>query len=316
MKRIILDVDTGIDDAMAILLAINSPELEIEAITTVSGNVHVNKTSVNTLKVLEIAGVNNIPVARGMSKPILRELKTAEYVHGRDGLADLNLPMPRLKLYPKHGVDVIIECAKEAQGDITLVTTGPLTNVAMAILKEPEIVDWVKEMVVMGGAYGLTPYGYGNASPVAEFNIWCDPEAAKIVFESEIPITAVGLDVTMDPSAALTLDHLKELSSSNKPIPRFVAKLGYFYTERLKETRVYLHDPLTVAVAIDKSIVSTSKLPVAVEICGELTVGQTIIDRRKYLSTLDNRRWSIVDICSKVDGTKFLKMFMERIAGP
>ena len=307
-KRVILDMDPGIDDALAILLAVKSPELKVEAITTVSGNVHVDKASLNVLKILELAKVRNVPVAKGMQRPLIRELETAEHIHGEDGLGNTKLPVPKLLLHPKHAVDLLIEKISSAPKEITLVTTGPLTNVAMAILKEPKIVHQIKEVILMGGAFALTPYGYGNVTPVAEFNIWCDPEAAKIVFHSGLPIVAVGLDVTADPSACLREDHLKKLSSAKTAISKFIVQASRFYLMRTQRDLMELHDPIAVAVAIDKSLVATRRFFVDVETKGEITRGQTIVDRRPQSTIKGN-----IEVCYGIDGSRFLSLFMERL---
>lgn len=307
-KKVILDMDPGIDDALAILLAVRSPELKVEAITTVSGNVHVDKASLNALKILELAEVKDICVARGMDRPLIRELETAEYIHGEDGLGNIDLPAPKLSLHPKHAVDLLIERASSAPGEITLVTTGPLTNVAMAVLKEPKIVGWIREVILMGGAFAVTPYGYGNVTPAAEFNIWCDPEAARIVFHSGLPIVAVGLDVTNNPSACLRKDHLKELSSAGTAISKFITQVFRFYLTRTQRGRMELHDPVAVAVAIDKSLVATKRLFVDVETRGEVTRGQTIADRRPWSKMRTN-----ANVCCKIDGERFLSLFMDRL---
>ena len=309
-KKVILDMDPGIDDALAILLAVKSPELEVEAITTVSGNVHVNKASLNALRILELAKVKNIPVAKGMERPLIRELETAEHVHGEDGLGNTNLPIPKLALYPKHAVDLLIEKVSSAPKEITLITTGPLTNVAMAILKEPKIVGQIKEVILMGGAYAITPYGYGNVTPVAEFNVWCDPEAAKIVFQSGLPIVAVGLDVTTNPSACLREKYLKKISSAGTELSKFIVQVCRFYLTRTQCDRMELHDPVAVAVAIDKSLVATRRFFVDVETKGEITRGQTVADRRPWSKIEAN-----MEVCCGIDGDRFLSLFMERLLG-
>ena len=307
-KKVILDMDPGIDDALAILLAVKSPELKVEAITTVSGNVHVDKASLNALKILELAKVEDIPVARGMERPLIRELETAEHIHGENGLGNTNLPIRKLALHPKHAVDLLIEKITSAPKEITLITTGPLTNVAMAILKEPKIVGRIKEVVLMGGAYAITPYGYGNVTSVAEFNVWCDPEAAKIVFRSGLPIVAVGLDITTDPSTCLREEHLKKFSCAGTAISKFIVQASRFYLTRTQRDRMELHDPVAVAVAIDKTLVTTKKFFVDVETKGEITRGQTIADRRPWSKMETN-----IEVCYRIDGKRFLSLFMERL---
>jgi len=305
-----MDVDVGVDDALGIMLAVRSPELDLRAITAVSGNVHVDKTSVNALKVLEALGVTGIPVAKGASKPLLRDLEVAEDFHGKDGLGDSNLPSPKLQLDRRHAVDLLLEETAANPKHITVVATGPLTNIATALLREPHFADDVQELIMMGGAYGLTPYGYGNMNPVAEFNIYVDPEAAHIVFKSGIPITAVGLDVTTDPKATLTKELHKRIELSETGLSRTVALI----TRRLM-TRygfMHLHDPIALAAAVDRTLVTTKRYHVEVETASNLTRGQTVADRRDWLPESYKQRPN-VNVCTSVDGGRFLNMFMKRV---
>lgn len=225
-KPIIMDVDVGVDDALAMMLALRSPELDLRAITTVSGNVHVDKTSVNALKVLEAMGVSRIPVAKGAAKPLLRDLEVAEDFHGKDGLGDSNIALPKLQVDKRHAVDLLTEETAARPKQIAVVATGPLTNIATVILREPRFAENVRELVIMGGAYGVTVYGYGNANPAAEFNIYADPEAASIVFKSGIPLTAVGLDITTDPTTMLTKELYRRIKQAGTPLAKFVCLIA------------------------------------------------------------------------------------------
>jgi inosine-uridine nucleoside N-ribohydrolase len=311
-KEIVLDVDAGVDDALAILLAVRSPELRIRAITTVSGNVHVDKTSINVLKVLEAIGVSEIPVAKGMAKPLLRHLEVAEDFHGKDGLGDSDLPPPKLQLDKRHAVDLLLEETSAQPGKITVVATCPLTNIATALLREPRFAENVRELVIMGGAYGLTAYGYGNANAVAEFNIYVDPEAASIVFRSGIPLTCVGLDVTTDPKATLTMDLHRRIDRSKTDSAKIAAR-----TTRQLITRYglfHLHDPMAVAEVVDPSLFTTKKYHVDIETVSNLTRGQTVVDRRDWLPQ-SQKRPPNSSVCTGIDGERFLKMFMQRVSG-
>jgi purine nucleosidase len=311
-KEIVLDVDAGVDDALAILLAVRSPELRIRAITTVSGNVHVDKTSINVLKVLEAIGVSEIPVAKGMAKPLLRHLEVAEDFHGKDGLGDSDLPPPKLQLDKRHAVDLLLEETSAQPGKITVVATCPLTNIATALLREPRFAENVRELVIMGGAYGLTAYGYGNANAVAEFNIYVDPEAASIVFRSGIPLTCVGLDVTTDPKATLTMDLHRRIDRSKTDSAKIAAR-----TTRQLITRYglfHLHDPMAVAEVVDPSLFTTKKYHVDIETVSNLTRGQTVVDRRDWLPQ-SQKRPPNASVCTGIDGERFLKMFMQRVSG-
>ena len=305
-------MDAGVDDALAILLAVRSPELRIRAITTVSGNVHVDKTSINVLKVLEAIGVSEIPVAKGMAKPLLRHLEVAEDFHGKDGLGDSDLPPPKLQLDKRHAVDLLLEETSAQPGKITVVATCPLTNIATALLREPRFAENVRELVIMGGAYGLTAYGYGNANAVAEFNIYVDPEAASIVFRSGIPLTCVGLDVTTDPKATLTMDLHRRIDRSKTDSAKIAAR-----TTRQLITRYglfHLHDPMAVAEVVDSSLFTTKKYHVDIETVSNLTRGQTVVDRRDWLPQ-SQKRPPNASVCTGIDGERFLKMFMQRVSG-
>ncbi|MEM2896369.1 MAG: nucleoside hydrolase [Candidatus Bathyarchaeia archaeon] len=309
-KKVILDVDPGIDDALAILLAYRSPELEILGITTVSGNVHVSKGAINALRTLEAIKAKDTPVYIGQDKPLLRKLETAEWVHGSDGLGDANIPMPSRKPN-RGGVKFIIETIMNSKpNEITLIATGPLTNIAVAIILEPDLVKRVKELVIMGGAYGLTPYGTGNVTQVSEFNAYTDPEAAKIVFESGIPLTAVGLDVTIDPQAILTKDKYEQLASLSSDTARFATSILKNFMNRFGIFQ--LHDPMAVIMSIDKGFFKISKYHVVVITSDDITRGQTITDRREWLPE-EFKKPPNANIAHWVDGPRLLKFFLERI---
>ena len=305
-RDILIDCDAGIDDALAIMLALGSKEVRIRAITTVAGNVEVEKTSENALKVLEAFSVSDVPVARGHARPLRRELYTAAYVHGSDGLGDSSLPRPRLRLDGRHAVDVIIDEAEN--GDLHLVCTGPLTNLASALAKAPYLTERLLDVTVMGGAFGLTPYGFGNVTPVSEFNVYVDPEAAKIVFASGLRMALVGLDVTADPTAMLTKAKYDELVG----LPSHGAK----FLRRISESLVKswgcfsLHDPMAVAYAVDPTMLTVKKYPVDVETEGSIARGQTIADRRQWREVVEFK--GEANVAVSVDGPRFLRMFEER----
>jgi inosine-uridine nucleoside N-ribohydrolase len=307
MQHVIIDTDPGIDDALALILALGSPELIVEAFTTVSGNVSLEKTCRNTMQILEYMGENTIPVAAGAAKPLIRIANEASGFHGKTGLGEAVLPEPKLDLDDRSAIQVIVESAEKFRKDLTLVAIGPLTNIATAILGKPNIVDEISELVIMGGAFNLTPFGTGNVNAVAEFNIWHDPEAAKIVFDSGIPITAVGLDVTTDPANRLTADRYSEIQKLGSRNARLVTDLCGRSIRRY--SRFSLHDPLAVAAVVDRGIVETERHRVDVEIKGELTLGMTVVDRRTHRR---DEAPANVDICVSVDSERFLEMFMER----
>src|SRR5215471_13187160 len=217
-QKIILDCDPGHDDALAILLACASPELEVLGITTVAGNVPLDKTTYNALRVCEVAGLHHVPVFAGMSRPLVRKLYTAEHVHGKSGLEGPKFPEPTRSLDPRHAVEFIVDTVMHSDEPTTLVPTGPLTNIAAVLIREPQVVERVKEIVLMGGALYE-----GNVTPSAEFNIYVDPHAAKVVFDSGIPITMIGLDTTHQ--ALATPERVAKMKALGTPISDIVVGL-------------------------------------------------------------------------------------------
>jgi purine nucleosidase len=310
VQKIMIDMDAGVDDALAILFALCCPEADLRAITAVSGNVHVDKTSVNALRVLEAVGVSGVPVARGMAKPILRELETGESFHGSDGLGESGLPMPRIQLDKRHAVDLLLNETATDPKRITVVATGPLTNIATALLRDPQFAENVERLVIMGGAYGLTPYGCGNTTPAAEFNIYVDPEAASIVFQSGIPLTCVGLDVTTDPAATLTKNLWETFEKSGTAAAKLATRITNLYMSRFGF--LHPHDPMAVAAVVDPSLFTTGEYSVRVETIGVLTRGQTIADRRLRLPE-GHKMPPNASVCTAVDGKRFLELFLERL---
>jgi len=217
MKHIILDTDPGIDDALAFILAFNSPELKVETVTTVAGNVNHTKVHKNAKRLLEFLAVEDVPVCAGAVTPLVKKLGHAEEFHGKTGLGDSTLPEPTMKTDPRSAVDIILEKADELGKNLTLVAVGPLTNIAVAILADPMLPEKVDKLVIMGGAFNLTSYGHGNANSVAEFNIWLDPEAAKIVFNSGIPMVAAGLDTTTHPDYSMSREMFEGIVAIQPP---------------------------------------------------------------------------------------------------
>jgi inosine-uridine nucleoside N-ribohydrolase len=259
-RRVILDVDPGIDDAIAILLALRSPELKVEALTTVAGNVTVEQGSENALRVLSLARRTDIPVAKGSARPLRKQLLTATYWHGPNGLGGVELPRSDASLDRRHAVDLMIELAHRYPGELTIVATGPLTNVALALRKAPSMRHELSEIIVMGGS----TVG-GNETAAAEFNFYVDPDAARVVFESGVPVTMVGLNATRQ--TLLTRQHVRDLDASASCLGRFVAKLGNFSLKTGDDMTVGmpLHDPLALALAVDKTLAQKT-LPMRIEI--------------------------------------------------
>ena len=274
-RKVILDCDPGHDDAISIILAASSNRIQIEGITTVAGNVEVEKTTLNALKVCDLLGLD-VPVARGAEQPLVKIREFAPDIHGDTGLDGPQLPkVPRKQVIEQHAVDFIIERLLASDGEITLVPTGPLTNIALALQKEPAIAKKIREIVLMGGGT------FGNWTPTAEFNIYVDAEAADVVFNSGIPLTMFGLDVTHQ--AIATPSILDRIASIGSPLSEFVGELLDYFTQTYKEVFGFdgapIHDACTVAYLIDESIFEFDTVRVDVETKGELTYGTTCVDR-------------------------------------
>lgn len=277
-RKIILDCDPGHDDAVAIVLAGGDPAIELLGITTVGGNQTLPKVTRNTLSVLRVARMTEVPVYAGCVRPLVREVEVAPGIHGDSGLDGVELPEPVTEVRPEHAVDYIIDTVMAADpGTITLVPTGPLTNIALAVRKEPRIAERVQEVVLMGGGYHE-----GNWSAVAEFNIKVDPEAAHIVFNERWPLTMVGLDLTHQALATPEVeDRIRAIGSECAEF--FLGLFAFFRATYQREQGFEnppVHDPCTVAYLIDPTIVSTRKVPLDVELTGTLTLGMTVADFR------------------------------------
>lgn len=310
MIRVLLDVDTGIDDAQALLFAIRSPEIRIEGITTVYGNIDVAQASKNTLKILDLAGAPNLQVARGASQPLTRVPHHVPSIHGSDGLGNSQLPEPTNQLMESSATTLLTEVVTTHSKAVTVICLGPLTNIANAIQQDSRFSRNVRNLVIMGGCYHVTPFGYGNVTPVAEFNVWADPEAAGIVFNSGLNICAVGLDVTQDPSACLRMKHINKLAALNTPVASFIAELCRFQIATTGGV-VYLHDPIAVATVIDPDIITTQLGKVIVETEGFLTRGMTVFDRRpQWLQQTPTASGVTTNICTQIRGQRFIDLFL------
>ena len=276
MRKFIIDTDTASDDAVALVMALKNPDIDVRAITVVAGNVPLNQAVQNALYTVELCA-KNTPVTVGCAKPILRELETAQDVHGADGMGDIGLPLAGRKAAQGHAVDVLRNVIREHAGDITLVTLGPLTNVALALLREPELAELVEHCYIMGGI----GEGHGNVTPTAEFNIWVDPEAAKIVFESGMKMTMVGWDIswkyaTFDPKQAA------EIREIGTPLAHFVVDIQATLTQYAIDSSHLagfdLPDPITMAIAIDPAIATCRDFRVDVTTGDGLQRGITVVD--------------------------------------
>ncbi len=272
-SRVIIDTDPGVDDALALLLAMCSPELKIEAITPVAGNVPLELTLPNALRMVEIAGRTDIPVAAGAKSPLMRRLVTATYAHGENGLGGAVFPEPKTKPVSTPASQLIREIVRKYPHEVTLITIGPLTNVATALNSDAELASMVKSVIMMGGSLSG-----GNITPAAEFNVYVDPEAARILFQSGIPITMVGLDVTRKTS--LTEEHVRVLEAAQNPVAQAAATIGRNAIKHNREQRFLvgpnMHDSLAVAAFINPALVKLQDFYVDVETTGELTAGATL----------------------------------------
>ncbi|HET7467059.1 MAG TPA: nucleoside hydrolase [Candidatus Dormibacteraeota bacterium] len=273
-KRIILDCDPGHDDAMAILLAHGTPEIELAALTTVAGNHPLELTTLNARRICTLAGIK-APIAAGCDAPLLRPLVTAPEIHGTTGLEGHDWDEPTVSVVPEHAVDVIVDMVMASPGEITLVPVAPLTNLAMAVRREPRIASRVREVIVMGGAYTR-----GNVTPAAEFNIFVDPEAAAIVFEAGWPITMIGLEVTH--MAGATREVLSRISALRTPVAdAVVGMLGFLREQVMREhgfDAPHIHDACAVACAARPELVTVQDGRVDVEVTGRFTAGMTVTD--------------------------------------
>jgi purine nucleosidase/pyrimidine-specific ribonucleoside hydrolase len=273
---VVLDCDPGHDDMVAILLAAASPALELRAITTVGGNGRLEQTTRNALLVCTHAGIRDVPVAAGCAGPLLGDLVAAEAVHGASGLDGADLGEPDVVADPRHAVDLLADVLRASGTPVTVIATGPLTNVAMLLRRYPELRSAIREIVIMGGAIAT-----GNWRPLAEFNIWVDPEAAHVVFTSGLPVTMCGLDVTHQ--ALATEPVLDDLRAVDTPLALLVVDLLGFFADRYKSLWGFpaapVHDPVAVARVIDPSIVGCVPAHVAIELHGTHTRGATVVDR-------------------------------------
>jgi purine nucleosidase len=321
MRDFLIDTDTASDDAVAILMALSAPDVRVLALTTVAGNVGVEQASRNALLTAEIAGVE-VPVFVGAAAPLKRPLDDAHWFHGRDGLGDRGYEPPRRAPEREHAVDAILRLADSARG-LTLVTLGPLTNVALALARDPDLAKKIGRCVVMGGA----PCCEGNVTPAAEYNIWVDPEAARIVFRSGLPIEMVGWHVSRGASV-LSEAEIADILALRTAKARFAiecnARAKAAYHVQTGESGLSLADPTAMAVALDRAVgLSWSRHVVEIECASELTRGMTVVDRLNVAADDNNRQtWNAAlksgakaDVCWTFDSTRFKAMLKRALAG-
>jgi purine nucleosidase len=308
-RKIIIDTDPGQDDAVAILLALASPaEIEVLGVVAVAGNVGLHHNANNARKVVELSGRRDIPVYAGCARPMRRHLVTAEHVHGETGLDGPDLPEPTIPLQAQHGVDYIIDTLMAAEpGTITLCTLGPLTNIGMALVKQPAIAERIQEIVMMGGAY----FEVGNITPAAEFNIYVDPEAADVVMRSGVPITMLPLDVTHQIQS--TPERLAAiLALGNKSGAAVHAMLTFSETFDLQKygwSGAPLHDPTVIAYLLQPDLFEGRHCNVSIETASELTFGMTVTDYWHVTGKVRN-----VNYLRNGDADGFYKLLTERLA--
>ncbi|NEW05040.1 nucleoside hydrolase [Paenibacillus sp. SYP-B3998] len=309
--RMILDVDTGIDDSMAILLALKTKHIKVEGITTVFGNTDVAQATRNTLQVIEVSGVPyEVPVAMGADRPLVREWRgPVTHIHGNNGIGNCELPMPKGKPLAESAAEFIVRMVNTHPNELTLVFVGRMTNLAIALAQDPSIASKVKRLVIMGGAVKVP----GNVTPVAEANISGDAEAAHRVFESGIPITLVGLDVTMQTIIGET-ERLQLMASpvpGNEKAAAFIGEAFKFYFEAYEKQNGFygspLHDPLAVAVAAFPDLVATEEHYVRIETKGTMSYGATLVDFRRTVPVTN------ASVALGVDSPRFLDYFINTL---
>ena len=319
--KMIYDCDPGTDDSVSIIIALLHPRVELLAITTESGNLRSDHTAENALRILEYMGVDDVPVAQGMLHPLVRPLPPDPYSHGQDGLGNHFFPKPTLKPIDKHPAQVIIDTVLQNPNEITLVCTAPLTNVALAMMLKPEIIPLIKAVYHLGGAYGFTEHAYRNATgdnPMSEWNVYVDPEAAKIVYESGANITTVGLDVAFNPEYANISDETigKLGKVSNKATKYALEIIDYIdKNNSIPEQGIFINGPIdTIAMcaAIGPDMLVTREIHVAVDTGSQLTRGMTLWDRR------DHFRWehlATIRSAVSIDSAAYQRVFVEALSG-
>ncbi len=308
-RAIIIDCDPGLDDAINLLLALaSSQECHLLGITTVAGNVGLDMTQRNARIICQLAGFPQVPVYAGCARPMLRELETARNFHGESGLLGIDHFEPETPLQEQHAVDFIVETLLAAQPQsITLIPVGPLTNIAMAMIKEPRILPKIEEIVLMGGS----ACAGGNVTPAAEFNIYVDPHAAHVVFNCGRPLVVMGLDVTHQ--ALLTAKRIEPLADLDTPVARLAKTLFESimetYRQKFSRESAPLHDPCTMAYLLNPELFCGEAVRIAVETNSELTMGATIVDNRQLTNQPINATWM-----TNIDADGFFSLITERIA--
>ncbi|TDE95007.1 nucleoside hydrolase [Occultella glacieicola] len=310
-SKLIIDCDPGIDDALAIILALKDPGLEILALTAVTGNLPSDRTAVNARKVLELMGERGTPVAQGPLQPISREYPHDPFSHGDDGLANTALPEPTLPLEDRSAAQLIVDVINDNAGDIAIAVLGPMTNIALALELDPDLPRKVSRMTAIAGSFGFTRYAWTQATgdnPVSEWNVYVDPGAAATVFAAGFALTAVGLDVATHPDVNLSPERFDRLAASGRPEARFAADIVRFVRGRGYQSYCALIDSLAIAALVHPELMTTQRIHCAVETRGELTLGMTVADVRNH------HRWEhlpLLEAVSDVDFDGFLDYLVD-----
>lgn len=309
-EKVIIDCDPGMDDSMAIVLACKSNKLDVLAITTVNGNYPVDRTSLNARKILELIHKDRIPVARGLDKPLVRETPKDPFSHGKDGQGENFLPEPKVPLIKQHAVDVIIDLARKYPNEITLICTGPLSNVALAFIKAPDIQKKIKSIVAISGAFGITEYAYVNATggtPQSEWNVFVDPEAADIVYNSDANFTAISLDVATHFDVDFTEEQIAKLEASDNAEAKFLTQAIKFTRKRGYGAYTTVIDCLAPAFVIAPDLFKTFQGRVGIELSGKYSFGNTVLERRAHHAWTQLPQ---INIVNHVDYAQLLEMLL------
>ena len=304
MRHLLIDTDTASDDAVALVMALNYPNIQVEAITVVAGNVPLDQAVQNALYTVELCG-KAIPVFAGLAKPLLRELQTAQFIHGKDGLGDIGLPLSGRAPTAGNAIDMMVENIRKFSGELELVALGPLTNLAVAFAKEPELVEQVKHCYIMGGV-GKGP---GNVTSVSEYNIWADPEAAQMVFQSGVPITMIGWDIAVG-YAAFDENDVEAIRSLRTPLANFCMDIQGDRSEINKgKYKFTLPDPIAMAVALDESVATHIETHfIEISLSDNNTRGMTLVDYPDVTKQEPNTR-----VVLEASKEKFMRMLQDAV---
>lgn len=311
-KKVILDCDPGMDDSAAIIMALKSPELEVLAVTTVAGNYPIDVTTANACRVLELLERTEVPVARGCGHPLVRPAPRDPFTHGRDGQGENFLPEPTMSLSDLHAVDLILRETAAHPGEVWLLCLAPMTNLALALRKDPSLKNRLAGVIAISGAFGLNEYAFLNGTgdnPQSEWNVYFDPEAARVVYESGVKLVALGLDVATHFEVNFTEKDLLDFEESGRPECAFLRQAIRFNNGRGFQSYCTIIDCMAVGYAVDPSLVETITGKVGVETRGELTLGMTVLDRRHH------HTWSHlpdVEIGKTADYGRFLALLKTR----